>query len=171
MRLPVYDLVSNWAYMVMATLAWNIQSWFAMMRHLKGDRDAYIRMEFRRFMNRLILIPCRIVRWARSIVVRIIGYQPTLDRLFSAWNTIERTGFGERTRGQTSSLPVAEGAIRKGFAVNRKNSTISEDLNDGAVTNRLLAFARGISPVPMARQTSKMAKKSKHAYLRTSARS
>lgn len=94
MRLPVYDLVSNWAYMVMATLAWNIKSWFAMMMHFKRDRDAYIRMEFRRFINSIILIPCRVVRRARSIVVRIIGYQPTLDRLFSAWNTIERTAFG-----------------------------------------------------------------------------
>jgi hypothetical protein len=94
MRLPVYDLVSNWAYMVMATLAWNIKSWFAMMMHLKHDRETYIRMEFRRFTNNIILIPCRVIRRARSIVVRIIGYQPTLDRLFSAWNTIERTAFG-----------------------------------------------------------------------------
>ena len=94
LRLPVYDLVSNWAYMVMATLAWNIKAWFAMMLHLKKDRDIYIRMEFRRFMHCLILIPCRVVRRARSIVVRILGYRPTLDRLFSAWNTIERTGFG-----------------------------------------------------------------------------
>jgi hypothetical protein len=93
MRLPVYDLLSNWAYMVMATLAWNIKSWFAMMMHLKSDRDAYIRMEFKRFINNMILIPCRVMRRARSIIVRIIGYQPTLDRLFSAWNTIERTAF------------------------------------------------------------------------------
>jgi len=93
LRLPVYDLVSNWAYMVMATLAWNIKSWFAMMMHLKRDRDLYIRMEFRRFINNIILIPCRVIRRARSIVVRIIGYQPTLDRLFSTWNTIERIGF------------------------------------------------------------------------------
>jgi hypothetical protein len=94
MRLPVYDLLSNWAYMVMATLAWNIKSWFAMMMHLKHDRETYIHMEFRRFINSIILIPCRVVRRARTIVVRIIGYQPTLDRLFSAWNTIERTEFG-----------------------------------------------------------------------------
>ena len=93
LRLPVYDLVSNWAYMVMAALAWNIKSWFAMMMHLKSDRDAYIRMEFKRFINTMILIPCRVVRRARTIVVRILGHQPTLDRLFSAWNTIERTGF------------------------------------------------------------------------------
>ena len=94
MRLPVYDLISNWAYMVMAALAWNIKSWFAMMMHLQSDRDAYIRMEFKRFINSIILIPCRVVRRARSITVRILGYRPTLDRLFSAWNTIERTAFG-----------------------------------------------------------------------------
>jgi hypothetical protein len=53
-----------------------------------------MRMEFRRFMNSMMLIPCRVVRRARTIVVRILGYQPMLDRLFSAWNTIERTRFG-----------------------------------------------------------------------------
>ena len=93
LRVPLYDLVSNWAYMVMATLAWNIKSWFAMMMHLKRDRIAYIRMEFRRFLHSIILIPCRVVRRARSITIRLLGYQPTLDRLFSAWRTIERTGF------------------------------------------------------------------------------
>jgi hypothetical protein len=93
LRVPLYDLVSNWAYMVMATLAWNIKSWFAMMMHHKSERLAYIRMEFRRFLNSIILIPCRVVRRARSITIRLIGYQPTLDRLFSAWRTIERIRF------------------------------------------------------------------------------
>ncbi len=93
LRVPLYDLLSNWAYMVMAALAWNIKSWFAMMMHLKRDRIAYIRMEFRRFLHSIILIPCRVVRRARSITIRLLGYQPTLDRLFSAWRTIEGTGF------------------------------------------------------------------------------
>ena len=94
LRLPLYDLVSNWAYMVIAALAWNIKSWFAMMMHLKHDRQRYIAMEFRRFLGTIILIPCRVVRRARTIVIRLIGYQPTLDRLFSAWQTIERIRFG-----------------------------------------------------------------------------
>jgi hypothetical protein len=59
LRVPLYDLVSNWAYMVMAALAWNIKSWFAMSMHLKSDRDAYIRMEFRRFLQSMILILSR----------------------------------------------------------------------------------------------------------------
>ena len=93
LRVPHYDLVSNWAYMVMAALAWNLKSWFAMMMHLKSDRDIYIRMEFRRFLHGMILIPCRMIRRARGVTLRLIGYQPTLDRLFSTWLTIERTGF------------------------------------------------------------------------------
>src|SRR3990172_6123105 len=36
LRVPLYDLVSNWAYMVIAALAWNIKSLFAMMMHLKA---------------------------------------------------------------------------------------------------------------------------------------
>ena len=93
LRLPVYDLISNWAYMVMAALAWNIKSWFALMMHRLSDRRQYIRMEFRAFLNRIILLPCRVIRRARRTTLRIIGYQPTLDRLFSTWCTIERTGF------------------------------------------------------------------------------
>jgi hypothetical protein len=94
LRVPLYDLVSNWAYMVIAALAWNIKSWYAMMLHLKTDRRAYIAMELRRFTAHLITIPAMVIRRARGITIRLIGYQPSLDRLFSAWRTIERTRFG-----------------------------------------------------------------------------
>ena len=93
LRVPLYDLVSNWAYMVMATLAWNLKSWYAMMMHRQSDRLESVRMEFRRFLHSFILIPCRVVRRARSITLRLLGYQPTLDRLFSTWRTIEATVF------------------------------------------------------------------------------
>ena len=93
MRVPVYDLVSNWAYMVMAALAWNLKSWFAMMMHLKADRRKYAAMEFRRFIREMILLPCQVIRRARQTTLRIIGWQPTTDRMFSAWRTIERTAF------------------------------------------------------------------------------
>ncbi len=80
--------------MVIAALAWNIKSWFAMMMHRKADRRDCIRMEFRRFLHAIILIPAMVIRRARGITIRLIGYHPHLDRLFSAWNTIERTRFG-----------------------------------------------------------------------------
>ena len=94
LRVPMYDLVSNWAYMVMAALAWNLKSWFAMMMHLKSDRRKYAAMEFKRFIREMILLPCQVIRRARQTTLRIIGWQPTTDRLFSTWRTIERTGFG-----------------------------------------------------------------------------
>ena len=93
LRVPLYDLVSNWAYMVMVTLAWNLKSWCAMMMHRKSDRQEYVNMEFRRFLHSLILIPCRVIRQARGLTVRLLGYPPSLDRLFSTWRTIERTVF------------------------------------------------------------------------------
>ena len=93
LRLPVHDLVSNRAYMVMAALAWNLKSRFAMMMHFKVDRRKYIAMEFRTFIREMILVPCQVIRRARRTTLRIIGWQPSVDRLFSTWRTIERTGF------------------------------------------------------------------------------
>jgi len=94
LRVPLYDLVSNWAYMVIAALAWNMKSWWAMMLHHKADRREYIAMEFRRFINAVIIVPAMVARRARSITIRVLGYHPNLGRLFSAWRTIERTAFG-----------------------------------------------------------------------------
>jgi hypothetical protein len=94
LRVPLYDLVSNWAYMLCAALAWNIKAWFALMMHRKTDRHDYIRMEFRRFFHGVVLIPAMIGRRARGITVRLVGYTPALDRLFSAWTSIERLRFG-----------------------------------------------------------------------------
>jgi hypothetical protein len=94
LRVPLYDLNSNWAYMLIAALAWNIKAWFALMMHRKTDRHDYIRMEFRRFFHTIILIPAMITRRARGITVRLIGYTPALDRLFTATTTIERIRFG-----------------------------------------------------------------------------
>ncbi|MDT8342381.1 MAG: hypothetical protein RQ751_12780 [Longimicrobiales bacterium] len=46
-----------------------------------------------RLHHSFVVIPCRVIRRARSITLRLIGYPPTIDRLFSAWNTIERSCF------------------------------------------------------------------------------
>lgn len=94
LRVPLYDLVSNWAYMVIAALAWNVKSWWAMMLHRKADRRDYIAMEFRRFTASVILLPAIVVRHARTTTIRIVGYHPSLGRFFSAWRTIQRTGYG-----------------------------------------------------------------------------
>ena len=73
-RMPVGDLVSNWAYMVMASLAWTLKAWFALQARRTGDRAELLRMEFRRFLNSIVRLPCQIVRTGRRIVYRILGY-------------------------------------------------------------------------------------------------
>jgi hypothetical protein len=91
---PVDDLHSNWAYMLIAALAWNIKSWHAMMMHRTQDRHAFIRMEFKRFLDTVIRIPAMILTRSRTIVVRLVAYTVNLDRFFSAWATTERTRSG-----------------------------------------------------------------------------
>ena len=91
---PVDDLHSNWAYMLIAALAWNIKSWHAIMMHRNNDRTSFVRMEFKRFLHTVIRIPAMVLARARSIVVRLVAYTVNLDRFFSAWATTERTRFG-----------------------------------------------------------------------------
>jgi hypothetical protein len=94
LRAPVNDLHSNWAYMLIAALAWNIKSWHAIMMHRKHDRHGFIRMEFKRFLDTVVRVPAMLIIRARSIVVRLLAYTVNLDRFFSAWATTERTRFG-----------------------------------------------------------------------------
>jgi hypothetical protein len=74
MRMPVGDLVSNGAYMVMASLAWTLKAWFALLVRSGEQREELLRMEFRRFLHALVEVPCQIVRTGRRIVYRLLGY-------------------------------------------------------------------------------------------------
>jgi hypothetical protein len=96
---PVDNLHSNWAYMIIAALAWNIKSWHAMMMHRKHDRHAFIRMEFKRFLDTVIRIPAMILVRARAIIVRLVAYTINVDRLFSAWTITERLRLGPTAAG------------------------------------------------------------------------
>lgn len=94
LRAPVDDLLSNWAYMLIAALAWNIKSWHAMMMHRKNDQHGFVRMEFKRFLDTVIRIPAMVLARARAIVIRLVAYTVNLDRFFSAWATTERIRLG-----------------------------------------------------------------------------
>jgi hypothetical protein len=96
---PVHDLHSNWAYMLIAALAWNIKSWHAMMMHRKADRHGFIRMEFKRFLDTVIRIPATVAVRARTIVVRLVAYTVNIDRFFTAWASTERTRFRRPATG------------------------------------------------------------------------
>ena len=89
MRMPVDDLVSNWAYMVMAALAWNLKAWYGL---LVPDRERgleLVRMEFRRFLHAIILLPVQIIRTGRRIVYRLLGYNSWLKDFFATWRRVQ----------------------------------------------------------------------------------
>jgi hypothetical protein len=94
---PVDDLHSNWAYMLIAALAWNIKSWHAMMMHRKTDRHIFIRMEFKRFLDTVIRIPAMVAARARTVIVRLVAYTINIDRFFTAWASTERIHFSPAT--------------------------------------------------------------------------
>ena len=93
MRMPVDNLISNWVYMVMAALAWNLKAWFALMVRFRNRRTELLRMEFRRFRHAMILLPAQIIRQGRRIIYRLLGYNAWVKDFFSAWEFIRRTKF------------------------------------------------------------------------------
>jgi hypothetical protein len=96
MRMPVDNLESNWAYMVMASLAWSLKSWYGLLLPTGGrwdsrrqqEKDAVQRMEFKKFTHYFIHIPCQIMRSGRRLTYRILGwnqYLPVLLRAFACF--------------------------------------------------------------------------------------
>ena len=93
MRMPVRDLNSNWAYMIMAALAWNLKAWFSMLMPNRIRGVLVMKMEFRRFLQMFILIPCQIVLTGRKIIYRLLGYNEGLKDFFDTFDRIRRLQF------------------------------------------------------------------------------
>jgi hypothetical protein len=89
MRMPVNDLVSNGAYMVMAALAWNLKAWFSLLVPEREHGLELLKMEFRGFLQMILLLPVQIIRSGRRIIWRILSYNRWLGDLFA---TIKRIG-------------------------------------------------------------------------------
>jgi hypothetical protein len=83
-RMPVDTLRSNWAYLVMAALAWSLKAWFALLLPETGrwaaryaaEKAAVLRMEFKTFLHAFMLVPVQIVRASRRIVFRLLAWNP-----------------------------------------------------------------------------------------------
>jgi hypothetical protein len=83
-RMPVDTLLSNWAYLVMAALAWTLKAWFALRLPETGrwaaryatEKAAVLRMEFKAFVNAFIRIPVQLVRTGRRLVFRLLAWNP-----------------------------------------------------------------------------------------------
>jgi Transposase DDE domain group 1 len=91
LRAPVDKLESNWAYMVMTALAWDLKAWWALLlpeepgRWQEKHRDQkrwVLRLEFKTFVNTFVRIPCQIVRTAGRLVYRLLSWNEHLPIFF-----------------------------------------------------------------------------------------
>jgi hypothetical protein len=90
LRAPVDNLESNWAYMVMTALAWNLKAWWALMlpeppgrwldRH-RAEKQWVLRLEFKTFVNAFVRLPCQILRTGGKLVYRLLSWNP-YQRIF-----------------------------------------------------------------------------------------
>jgi len=80
---PLDNLISNWAYMVIASMAWNLKIWYGLLMPYKPLGKAIVRMEFKRFVNMFIKIPCLIIKTGRKICYRVIGYSKKLRSMIT----------------------------------------------------------------------------------------
>ena len=96
LRAPLNTLEANWAYMVIASLAWTIKAWFALLLPVAprqrdqhhAEQERVLRMEFRSFLQSLILVPAQIVLQGRRLILRLLAWRPELPilfRLLDAW--------------------------------------------------------------------------------------
>jgi hypothetical protein len=82
---PVDNLESNWAYMVMTALAWNLKAWWALwptdspgrwqQRH-RQEKETVLRMEFKTFVNAFLRLPCQIIQAGRRLLYRLMSWNP-----------------------------------------------------------------------------------------------
>ena len=81
---PVNTLNANWAYMVMASLAWTFKAWMALtlpihprwrQKH-EAERDRWLHMEFRTFLNAVIDVPAQIITTGRRLIFRLLAWRP-----------------------------------------------------------------------------------------------
>jgi hypothetical protein len=90
LRPPVDNLVSNWNYMVMTALAWNLKAWWALSlpeqpgrwqkRH-QAEKQWALGLEFKTFVHAFVRLPCQQVRTGRKLVYRVLAWNP-YQRIF-----------------------------------------------------------------------------------------
>jgi len=92
---PLNTLEANWAYMVIASLAWSLKAWFALLTPVlprwrdkhEHDRERVLRMDFRSFVQCFVLVPAQILRTGRQLVYRLLAWRPDLPILFRFLDT------------------------------------------------------------------------------------
>ena len=88
MRMPVDDLESNWAYMIMTALAWNLKAWWGLLAGSGEKAGELVKMEFRTFVQAVIWLPAQIVRAGRKVIYRLLSYSPWTREVIGMWERL-----------------------------------------------------------------------------------
>ncbi len=99
LRMPLGDLLSNWAYSIIATLAWNLSRWVALALPARGrwksrhaeEKQTVLKMRFRTFVQRMMLLPAQVLTTGRRLVVRLLDWNPWRHVFFRAIETVRIT--------------------------------------------------------------------------------
>jgi len=98
LQAPVDNLTSNWAYMVMTALAWNLKAWWALLlpespgrwqARYREEKQRVLKQEFKSFLHAFILLPCQIIRTGRKLIYRLLGWNPHLPIFFRLLNKLQ----------------------------------------------------------------------------------
>jgi len=93
LRAPSNTLLSNGAYMVIAALAWSLKAWLALVQPRPADRQSLLTMEFKKFLQEVVLLPCQVVRAGRRLLYRLLQWSPWVDLLCRAVEVLRRLRF------------------------------------------------------------------------------
>jgi hypothetical protein len=100
---PVDNLHSNWAYMLMTSLAWNLKAWLALslpadagrwQEQHQAQKQQLLGLEFRTFVNYFLQLPAQVVKTGRQLIVRLLAHnvwQPVFFRLLDQFAPAART--------------------------------------------------------------------------------
>lgn len=89
-RMPVAEFHANWAYLVIATLAWNLKAWTGLLLPKELGARALVSMEFRRFLHEIVRLPAQILRSGRRLVFRLLGINRWVPLLLEGSQHLKR---------------------------------------------------------------------------------
>jgi hypothetical protein len=88
LRMPLDTLESNWMYLVCGSLAWSLKCWLALSmaethrKESKSRRWRLLTMEFRTFLQAMIMMPAQVLQSGRRVVIRLLNVNDWTETFF-----------------------------------------------------------------------------------------
>jgi hypothetical protein len=98
LKAPLDSLESNWAYMVISSLAWSLKAWSALLVPVTGRdkrpceqaKRKLLRMEFPTYCQAMINIPAQIIRSGRRLIYRLLSWNRWQEVFFRLWHRLQQ---------------------------------------------------------------------------------